>query len=283
MRRLVTFLVLSIILVGAVGIYLFKQKEAPKDTLVLYGNVDVRQVDLGFRVMGRVQEMPFQEGDWVKPGVLMATLDKQPYLDQVRQAQASIDATKVSLANAEKLLKRREELVGSGGVAREDYDNALSSRDVLIANLAQAEAALGVAQTNLRDTEVFAPNEGSVLTRIREPGTVVRESDPVYTLSIVSPVWIRAFVSEPNLGHIYPGMKAEIFTDTQGAPTYQGHIGFISPVAEFTPKSVETTQLRTDLVYRLRVIADNPDQGLRQGMPVTVKLWLKPAANEENQ
>jgi HlyD family secretion protein len=103
---------------------------------------------------------------------------------------------------------------------------------------------------------------------------VVNFGDPVYTLSILSPVWVRAYVSEPELGLIYPGMAAEVYTDTHGGPVYTGHIGFISPVAEFTPKTVETTKLRTDLVYRLRVYADNPDQGLRQGMPVTVKLKL---------
>ena len=88
-------------------------------------------------------------------------------------------------------------------------------------------------------------------------------------------MWIRAFVSEEGLGLIYPGMPAEIYTDSRKDYAYQGHIGFISPVAEFTPKTVETTQLRTDLVYRLRIIVDNPDWGLRQGMPVTIKLSLR--------
>jgi HlyD family secretion protein len=111
-----------------------------------------------------------------------------------------------------------------------------------------------------------------ILTRIREPGSVINAGEPVYTLSIDSPVWVRTYVSEPNLGKIYPGMQAEVYTDTKTNPTYYGHIGFISPVAEFTPKTVETTELRSDLVYRLRVIVDNPDRGLRQGMPVTIRL-----------
>jgi HlyD family secretion protein len=69
-------------------------------------------------------------------------------------------------------------------------------------------------------------------------------------------------------------MPAEIYTDTPGGKIYIGYVGFISPVSEFTPKTVETTQLRTDLVYRIRVYAENPDLGLRQGMPVTLKLAL---------
>lgn len=283
MRRPVLFFIIIIIFILILlGIFLYFRTHKRDDALVLYGNVDVRQVDLGFRVSGRVIEMPFQEGDLVTPGVLMGVLDKQPYADQVKQARATIDAINTNLINADKVLERRQALVGSGSVSKEDYDNSLASRDALAANLWEAKAALGVALTNLNDTEVFAPSEGTILTRIREPGTVVRAADPIYTVSVLSPVWIRAFVSEPQLGEIYPGMLAEVFTDTRNGIVYHGHIGFISPVAEFTPKTVETTQLRSDLVYRLRIIADNPDRYLKQGMPVTVRL-LRNTNEQHNQ
>ena len=180
----------------------------------------------------------------------------------MREAQANAESIRVTLTNAEKILKRRQELIIDGSVSQEDLDNSLSSVESLRANLKQAEAARAVAIANLSYTEVFAPTEGTILTRIREPGTVVNPSDPIYTVSILSPVWVRAYVAEPDLGNVYPGMPAEILTDTEGAPTYTGQVGFISPVAEFTPKTVETTQLRTDLVYRLRIYADNPDQGI---------------------
>ena len=280
MRQLIIFLLIILVVLGLTGAYLLIERREPTTELVLYGNVDVRQVDLGFRVSGRVDALLFQEGDFVAKNTLVTTLDKQPYADQVRQAKANAESVKVSLENAEKLLKRRSELIGDGSVSIEDYETAQSNHKVLVANLSEAEAALGVALTNLADTEVYAPADGVVLTRIREPGTVVKVSDPVCTLSLTSPVWIRAYVSEPQLGQIYPGMPAEVYTDTKNSKPYRGHIGFISPVAEFTPKSVETTQLRTDLVYRFRVIADNPDEGLRQGMPVTIKLPLKQRSDE---
>lgn len=270
-------LVLSIlvIVVGLV-LYYFIHNQKDQDIITLYGNVDVRQVDIGFRVPGLVTELLFEEGDYVKQGELMATLDKQPYLDEVNEAEANVVAIERSLANAEEILQRRVELVGEGGVSEEDYEDALSNRDVLIAQLKEAKASLGVAITNLEDTKRFAPTDGTILTRVREPGTVVLKSEPVYTLSVISPVWIRAYISEPNLGYIFPGMSATVYTDTKGGPLYKGHIGFISPVAEFTPKTVETTQLRTDLVYRLRIYVDNPDWGLKQGMPVTVQLHKDP-------
>lgn len=274
MRRVLIGLLIFTAIFASVYLYLYLQTKKEKDHLTLFGNVDVRQVDLGFRASGRVESMPFQEGDLVRKGTFMGSLEKQPYLDQVNEAKATVASTSKSLEYAKKVFARRRELIGDGSVSQEDYENTQTNQNVLESNLKQAKASLGVAETNLKNTEVYAPADGTILTRIREPGSVVLESEPIYTLSLLSPVWIRAFVSEPQLGLIYPGMHAEIYTDTPGGRVYEGHIGFISPVAEFTPKTVETSQLRTDLVYRLRVIADNPDFGLKQGMPVTVKLPL---------
>lgn len=282
MKRLLFLLFFCFLVGGIIFVYrnYFQEKNKDPNLIILYGNVDVRQVDLGFRVKGRVDSMPYQEGDYVPQGTLIATLDKQPYIDLVLQARAHVESVKASLKNADLLLERRRTLVGTGAISSEEYDDAISSRDVLAANLKEAEASLGVAITNWQDTEIYAPNDGTILTRIREPGAVIREADPIYTLSLISPIWVRAYVAEPLLGVVYPGMLAEVFTDTKGGQTYRGHVGFISPVAEFTPKTVETTQLRTDLVYRLRIIVDNPDRGLRQGMPVTVKLHRTPLESQ---
>ncbi len=281
MKRNITISVIMTILLAVIVVLMtvvFQEKENPNE-LTLYGNVDVRQVDIGFRVTGQVQELFFEEGDRVEAGALMTTLNQTPYDSQLREAIASVEAIKVNLSNAEVLLQRRLELIGIGGVSQEDLDNARANRDELVANLLQAEAAVVVAQDNMAYTQAYAPTDGVILTRIREPGTVVNPADPVYTLSVSSPVWIRAFVDEPYLGQVYYGMPAEIYTDIKNGTVYSGTVGFISPVAEFTPKTVETAQLRTDLVYRLRIYADNPDRGLVQGMPVTVKLRLFKSPN----
>lgn len=275
MKRIL-FIIIILVLLGFLiweGFRYF-EKRNNKNVLTLYGNVDVRQVDLGFRLAGLVTELMFEEGDFVKQGELVATLNRTPYTSQKNQSEANVKTARVKFENAEKILKRRFELIGIGGVSQEDIDDAQATRDADWADLQAAEAAFAVAQENLSYTEIYAPTDGIILTRIREPGTVVNPADPVYTLSVSSPIWIRAFVSEPDLGKITYGMAAQVTTDTKGAPVYCGRVGFISPVAEFTPKTVQSTQLRTDLVYRLRIYIDNPDPFLKQGMPVTVTFDL---------
>jgi HlyD family secretion protein len=280
-KKISIFLILFII--AFLSGYLFytnNHAENKINELVLFGNVDVRLVDLGFRVKGRIDKLMFEEGDLVPKGSLMATLDKQPYEDLVKEAEAALNARVVEFENSEVILNRRFDLLEDGGVSEEEYQNALFSKDLKLANIKAAKASLGVAKTNYFDTEIFAPIDGTILTRIKEPGSVIREADPVYTLTITDPVWVRAYVTEGNLGRIYAGMRAYIYTDTDSLPIYSGHIGFISPISEFTPKTVETMELRADLVYRLRIIVDNPDHFLKQGMPVTVKLPLKEDTRE---
>lgn len=276
MKRFFIFTLILILLVAA-SFFIYEQffhHANHKNELILYGNVDVRQVDISFRIPGQISELFFEEGDLVPKGSLMALLDPSPYDSQARQAEANVKTLKANLNNAEILLKRRKELITDGSVSQEDLNNAQSTYDQLLAALNSSEAAFVVAQDNLRYIKAYAPNDGVILSRIREPGTVVRDSDPVFTLSLASPVWIRAFIDETHLGQVVYGMDAEITTDNPNGHPYSGKVGFISPLAEFTPKTVETTQLRTDLVYRLRIYIDQPDSGLRQGMPVTVKLKL---------
>jgi len=334
-KRLVVLLVLAGI---GFGLYRYlgpQNNEQDPGTLILHGNVDIRQVDLAFRVPGRIAAMHFEEGDRVQAGDLVAELNYAPYADRVAIERAKVEAAEAALvkfetgsrpqeieqararvreaeaayANAKSRHERFRPLVATGVVSEQDYEDTLEMRDRARANLkaareslrlalegfrsedvlmAQAElsaarAALGAALTDLGDTRVYAPADGTMLTRAAEPGAVVAAGRTVYVLSLDEPVWIRVFAPEPWLGNIRPGMPAEIRTDSPGVGPFTGQVGFISPVAEFTPKNVETPELRTDLVYRVRIVVDGPRQGLRQGMPVTVILKAPDAAKESAQ
>ena len=106
---------------------------------------------------------------------------------------------------------------------------------------------------------------------LRERGAIVAAGAPVYTLTLTDPIRIRAWIAEPDLGRIAPGQAVQVTTDTRPDRPYDGRIGFISPTAEFTPRAVQTEELRARLVYRLHVIVEVGD-GLHQGMPVTVRV-----------
>lgn len=261
--------------------YNYIRNRDSKDIFTLYGNVDIRDVALSFRVSGRITEMLFDEGDHVTKGTVVAKLDKDTFLVSLRSAKASLIQALANRQNANSTYNRRNKLVNSGAVSKSLYDDALASKKAQHAQVNSAIASVASTQIALNDTEIHAPTNGTILTRIREPGSVVTETQPVYTLAVDNPVWVRTYIDETQLGQIYPGQEALVYTDSDPNYPYKGHVGFISPQAEFTPKIVQTTQLRTDLVYRLRVVINNPDRGLRQGMPVTVKIHLNQDKHHE--
>jgi HlyD family secretion protein len=114
--------------------------------------------------------------------------------------------------------------------------------------------------------------------RILEPGDWASPQTPAFTLALTEPLWVRAYVPEPSLGRVVPGTRAEIRTDSFPDRVYRGWVGAVSPTAEFTPKNVETPDLRTRLVYQVRVFVCDPGDALRLGMPATVTIPLEKTA-----
>lgn len=323
-RALIVGAVVILAAIAAWDLGLFGSGQATSGPLTLYGNIEIRQANLGFRIAGRLAAMNFDEGQSVAKGTLLAELDARPYQDkvaeaqaQVAEAQANYDKVKngprpaeiaearanlaeqqANLTNAQIALSRSQKLRRTGVASQASLDDAEAAQrmgaarvaadqsalalllegsrpeDIAAAhaNLLLAQATLAAAQTDLADTRLMAPEDGVILSRVVEPGAILGPSNTVYVLSLTKPVWVRAYIEEPELGRIHPGMEVTLTNDTAPRHVYHGHIGFISPVAEFTPKSVETPELRTDLVYRFRVIVDDADQGLRQGMPVTLEI-----------
>ena len=294
----------------------------PYAAFSLSGNVDVHQVELAFRVTGRIADLKAQEGDKVRAGETLGTLDTVPFqtdvdsaradvqqaeaqlnktrrgfrVEEVAQARATVAQRLADRENARVTLERLQALLPSGLATHQQIDDARARQHMSEAQLAAAreqltlevrgsriedieaqqamleaaKARLQKAQTALADATLQAPSAGIISVRAREPGAIVQAGQTVYTLTLNDPVWIRAYVSQPRLGRIKPGMTVKLSIDSMPGKQYQGTVGFISPDAEFTPKSVQTEQVRDDLVYRIRVIASDPDDVLRQGMPVTV-------------
>lgn len=277
-KKIVILIIILLAILG--GIYAYNHRnKTNKDELTLYGNVEIRQVDLGFRVEGKIKKMLAEEGDYVKKGQLIGYLDDTNYKARYEKSLADIRASQALHANAVEQYQRNIPLCEDGTTSKVDCERLLNTRNASKAALESAIAASKDAKKNLTDTRIYAPDEGIIMTRVQEPGAVVEPSSPIYTMARIKPIWVRVYIPEANLANIKYGMKADILTDTINPKTgerrkYTGWVGYISPVAEFTPKTVETTDLRTDLVYRVRIYIYELDEYLRQGMPVSVKFDL---------
>ncbi len=290
---------LALYLTGQIG---HKEDGAPP----LYGNVDIREATLSFRVAGRVASVLVDEGAHIKAGELLATLDQEPLLntlhsaeanvaalqarntllhqgyrqEEQQQARSQVTAAQAALTEAERQLARLKALKPSGATTQKAQAGWQKMRtgfraqelEESDANLAQAHAALASAQLAVNDAQLRAPSNGILLTRAIEPGEMVQVGSSAFTLSLTEPVWVRAYVAEPQLGQYPTGQKVTLWSDSRPQQPYHGVVGFVSPQAEFTPKPVETSDLRTSLVYRIRVVVEDADAQLRQGMPMTVRV-----------
>ncbi|HDG1690953.1 TPA: secretion protein HlyD [Kluyvera georgiana] len=329
MKKPVVLILAVVVIVALIGGGTWWYQSRQNNGLTLYGNVDIRTVNMSFRVGGRLQSLTVDEGDAIKQGQTLGQLDQAPYenalmqakanvataqaqydlmmagyrAEEIAQAAASVKQAQAAYDYAQSYLQRQQGLWNRKLLSANDLENARSSRDQALATLksaqdklsqyragnrpqeiAQAKASLEQAQAqlaqstlDLHDTVLTAPSDGTLLTRAVEPGSMLSAGSTVLTLSLTRPVWVRAYVDEKNLNQAQPGREILLYTDGRPNKPYHGKIGFVSPTAEFTPKTVETPDLRTDLVYRLRIIVTDADDSLRQGMPVTLQF------NEESR
>jgi HlyD family secretion protein len=322
----VAALILALGSVAAVAWWFTQRENAPRE-LIIYGNVDLRQVQLSFNNSERIAAVLVQEGDRVRQGQLLARLDTsrlEPQVaqaeaqaaaqrqvvqrlrsgsrpEEIAQARANVASAKADAENARQQyerIKSAAEMSAGRAVRQQDVDTARAALQVAEAKLvvnqraldlavigprkediAEAEARLRADEAQLAllrqqlvDAQLPAPMDAVVRTRILEPGDMASPQKPVFSLAITDPKWVRAYVSEPDLGKVHQGMAAAVVVDSFPQRRFDGWVGFISPVAEFTPKTVQTEELRTSLVYEVRVFVKDPSDELRLGMPATVYL-----------
>ena len=335
MKRPVAILVAALLIVGggALLVWYLTRPAEPASELRLFGNVDLRQVELAFNNNERIAAVLVQEGDHVRAGQTLGRLDEsrlRPQVDQaaaqvaaqravverfhngsrpeeIARGEANVAAAEADAVNARAQFQRVQTLANSSSgmaTSKQDLDNAKAALDAAEAKLlvnrraldlllagprredtAQAEAQLqgeeaqlAFLRRQLADCTLVAPLDAVVRSRILEPGDMASPARAVFTLAILNPKWVRAYVSEPDLGKVRPGMPAFVTADSFPGRRFEGWVGFISSVAEFTPKPVQTEELRTKLVYEVRVFVKDPSDDLRLGMPATVHVALNAPA-----
>ncbi len=270
--------ILPIILLS-IAYYFTLDSQRDSSEITLYGNIEIRQVTVGFQVPGRISSMTKEEGDTVKKGELIAVLDATDYQNSLAKADADVKKAQAVCREASLKYERNGPLCLKNVLAKQDYDTLLNNKHRAEADYLAAIAAQNLAKSQLEYTKIYDPDDGIVTTRVQEPCSIITAGQGIYTICKNKPMWVGTYVSEPDLGNIKHGMKVRVLTDTkdprtQKIRTYQGQIGYISPVAEFTPKTVQSVDQRANLVYRIRVYIDNTDDFLHQGMPATIKIDL---------
>lgn len=240
------------------------------------------------------------EANLLAQQLTVAKLEAGSRPEEISKGQAELNAASARVKSTRDSYKRIVMLLDKKLASVEDVENAQSLADVADAQmeaakqalallqagprkediavaraqLAAREAALVLAQQQLEDANLYAPADGIIRNRVLEPGDMAFPTTPVLTLAFIEPVWVRAYLSESMMGQVNLGAKAQIYTDSYPDKVYQGWVGYISPTAEFTPKSVQTEELRTRLVYSVRIYACNAQGELRLGMPATVSIAL---------
>ena len=221
--------------------------------------------------------------------------------EEIEQARQKLKAAQAAASNAQGIYERRQAVYDSvQGISEQDLDNARSQAEAKQAEVDAAQEALNEAMNGPRSEDVRAaeaqlqalqeeqareeyllsqyelraPMKGVIRSRLVEPGDMASPSTPVFNLSLLDKKWVRAYVKEDDLGRIYEGQSAKVYIDSQKEKPLTGQIGYIADTAEFTPKTVQTDELRTALVYEVRVYVDDDANVLRLGMPATVKIEL---------
>lgn len=379
----VLFLV-AVLAVAAVVSYKLIRSRYQTDpmTIRVSGNIEATDVEVSFKIPGRVEERTVSEGEMVQAGQLVARLDRDELIEEAASRRAEVGAVQAALA--ELLAGSRSEEIGEAEAAahkarswldellagsrpqdiaahkatverakaevdrleaeytrqktlfksdvisareyettqaaleaakarfREDQERSkltiegprkeqieqaraslkqTTERLALVtkgprhevidqarARLEQVKQALAVAETRLGYTSVISPVAGVVLSENLEAGMYAAPGTPVVTVGDLLHVWVRAYISETDLGRVKVGQRVRVTTDTYPGKHYGGQVSFIASQAEFTPKNVQTGKERVKLVYRIKIDIQNADMELKPGMPADADVLIGPDA-----
>ena len=326
MKRILFVLLMIAAIAGPAFYFFTRDNRGPDNMIRISGNIEATEVNVGFKIPGRIVSLSVQEGDWIEKGKVLSTLDEEDLRqrlevaratlrsaqarlskllagsrpEELKEAEAALRQAQYDFENRRAQYERVKPLFERGVIAKEAFDNAETGFKVARAavdraaenyqlvkegprkediedaraQVEQARASLKLAETQLGYTTLYAPLSGVVLVKSSEIGEVVNPGTSILTLADIENVWLKAYISETDLGRIKWGQEVIVTTDLQPQKEYRGKISFISSQAEFTPKNIQTEKERVTLVYRIKVDLPNPTRELKPGMPADGKILL---------
>jgi len=274
---------LAVVVIAGIAIvwWILAHPKLPKGFAGGNGRLETKQVDVAAKWPGRLKEVLFDEGDMVSAGQVVAIMDTEPLEAQLRAAQAQVKEAQNNLqsalaqvkvrqaeyAYADKEFQRSKQLVVSGAVSAQerdlDFAKAQSARadlDSAKAQGARAQSAIDAAtadtqrlQAEINDFTLRAPLRARVETRQAEPGEVLGAGGKVLTLDDLANVYMYIFLPTGSAGKVALGSEARIVLDAIPQYPIRAFISYVSPKAQFTPKTVETAEERHNLSFRVKL------------------------------
>jgi HlyD family secretion protein len=237
------------------------QEVAAGDSLAVVDTTDL--------VLQRQQAQAARDELLVQEKISRTSLDRaKADLDYVQEKYERVKALYEKQATAEQNL---DDLDNQRQQAQSAYKAAQDQIQILQAKRKQLEAQLGLIRKKIADAVIIAPTDGLVASRYYEKGEAVPTLQPILELVHVSELDAKIYIPEEMLSQVKPGQPVKIHVDGL-AKDLPGRISWISPKAEFTPKTILTPETRTSLVYAVKVTVPNPERVLKHGMPVEVIL-----------
>ncbi|MCS7163496.1 MAG: efflux RND transporter periplasmic adaptor subunit [Thermodesulfovibrio sp.] len=296
---------------SSIYILITKKDKIPEGLIILSGRVEGREINISPKIQGRIVKLYKDEGESVKSGELLCEIDSEQLLARYKGAIETVEASYSAIAQAKANLMKaeasyekskkdyeryvsllKEELISKSDFDRVkmQYDSAKAEVDAFTKAIAQAEAnyraaqqKLREAQADLKETKIYSPTQGVVLSRPIEVGEVVNPGTVLYVLVDLNRLYVKVYVPEPEIGKLKLGLPARVYIDAYPDRYFNGKITKIYEQAEFTPKNVETKEERVKLVFGVEVSVDNPEGLLKPGMPADVVIkwkedapWIKP-------
>jgi HlyD family secretion protein len=296
---LVCVAIVAVIAAG-VGWWIFSKPKLPEGFAGGNGRLEAQAVNVSAKYPGRLKTVIPHEGDTVDADQVVATIDTEPLAAQLRAAQAQIteaqnnlrtaraqvNSSQAQLNLANKEYKRAEKLVASGAISAQERDADYAKVEVTQANLAGYQAQVSRAQSSIdaqtaeserlqaviSDNTLRAPVRARVQSRMHEPGEVVAEGAPVLSLLDLSDVYMYVFLPTAAAGKVKLGSEARIVLDAIPEYPIRAVVSYVSPNAQFTPKTVETAEERHNLTFKVKLQLDRErlrqyEQYVKAGLP----------------
>lgn len=263
----VVFVLILILAAGIAAAYFWQARHYSRGKIKVSGNIEGDDVRLSFRVQGQILDLLSDEGEVVKIGQPVARLNTDELTKIRDNAEGALKAAQYQYSLDKLDYERAENLYKAGAISMQQRDAAKTLAAADKANMDALRASFELAETRLGFAELVSPLNGFVLVKSALTGEVVQIGAPVFTVIDLNNLWVTAYINETDLGKVKLNQAAEVVTDTYPGKKYKGRVSFISNEAEFTPKTIQTTEERVKLVYRIKVDVDNSSLELKPGMP----------------